>query len=190
MDDKTRKPTNVLDVEDDDARQRRIQLALEKLNQSSATAPAVSPFSFSNAKDYKFSPANELISRVQAFLPQLEVSNSLLAKKMQEDPGSVDIENITEGESQYIEMNLGLGVFEQRNKNQEMDVDVDDSESSSYSSTSTTSSSGSSASDDTTSDIDYDSDASSEIITCFVPSRPIRPLPKRKPRPQIVVLGD
>lgn len=148
-----------------------------------------------------------MISRVQAFLPQLEVSNSLLAKKMQEDPASVDIENITEGEHRYIEMvrlvsilcrrrplissqNLGLGVFEQRSKNQEMDVDADDSESSSYSSTSTTSSSGSSASDDTTSDIDYDSDASSEIITCFIPSRPIRPLPKRKPRPQIVVLGD
>lgn len=148
-----------------------------------------------------------MISRVQAFLPQLEVSNSLLAKKMQEDPGSVDIENLTAGVDQYIEMvrsvsvlcwhwplissqNLGLGVFEQRRKNQEMDVDVDDSESSSYSSTSATSSSGSSASDDTTSDIDYHSDASSEIITCFVPSRPIRPLPKRKPRPQIVVLGD
>jgi len=41
-------------------------------------------------------------------------------------------------------------------------------------------------------DSDWDSDASSEIITCFVPSRPIKPLPRRynRSRPDIVVLGE
>ena len=58
-----------------------------------------------------------------------------------------------------------------------------------------------SSSSDSTSDIserdndpdsDMDSDASSEIITSFVPWRPIKPLPRRlnKPRPEIVVLGE
>jgi len=41
---------------------------------------------------------------VQAFLPQLEASNSLLAQRMEVDPSSVDIEHIPEGIDQYIEM--------------------------------------------------------------------------------------
>ncbi len=45
-----------------------LELALEKLNQASATAPAVSPFSFSNAKDYKFSPANERTSPLPSLI--------------------------------------------------------------------------------------------------------------------------
>jgi len=41
-------------------------------------------------------------------------------------------------------------------------------------------------------DSDYDSDESSVIITSFVPSRPVKPLPRRatNPRPQIIVLGE
>lgn len=45
-----------------------------------------------------------VISRVQAFLPQLEASNTLLAQRMKENPTSVDIEHISEGMDQYIEM--------------------------------------------------------------------------------------
>ncbi|KAJ8516148.1 hypothetical protein ONZ45_g6496 [Pleurotus djamor] len=219
----TTNKSNMLDVEDDDARQRRIQIALEKLNKSSSTSVSPMPsFSFgfgSNPNPGQLplpTPPTELLSRVQAFLPQLEASNALLAQKMQDSPASVDIENITEGTTEYIEMNLGLGVFEQRLGGMQGDMDVDAEEaefSSSSSSSSSTPTSGpttlrppfasstssftssSSSSDDDNGDYDdYDSDASSEIITCFVPSRPIRPLPRRslnaRPRPQIVVLGD
>ena len=43
--------------------------------------------------------------------------------------------------------------------------------------------------DDDSSDVD--SDASSEIITSFVPSRPIKPLPRRaSTQPKIVMLDD
>ena len=45
-----------------------------------------------------------VLSRVQAFLPQIEASNALLTQRMQEDPASVDIEHISEGSQQYIEM--------------------------------------------------------------------------------------
>lgn len=38
---------------------------------------------------------------------------------------------------------------------------------------------------------DFESDASSEIITSFVPSRPIKPLPRRaSTQPKIVMLDD
>lgn len=81
--------------------------------------------------------------------------------------------------------NLGLGLFEDRshknaqcNEGSEMSV-------SSSSDTSDISER------DNDPDSDMDSDASSEIITCFVPSRPIRPLPRRlNKRPEIVVLGE
>ena len=43
----------------------------------------------------------KVLARVQAFLPQMEASNAILS---QADPRSVDIENVTEADHQYIEM--------------------------------------------------------------------------------------
>lgn len=45
-----------------------------------------------------------VLSRVQAFLPQLEASNEILAQRAREDPNSIDIEHIPDGVDQYIEM--------------------------------------------------------------------------------------
>ncbi len=41
---------------------------------------------------------------MQAFLPQIEASNAILTQRVELDPKSVDIEHITEGTDQYIEM--------------------------------------------------------------------------------------
>ena len=131
----------------------------------------------------------------------MEASNAVLAQRVHEDPNSIDIEHIPDGMDQYIEMvnlisslwfrskllqNLGLGIFEDRShKNAQCNEDSEMSVSSS-SDTSDISER------DNDPDSDIDSDASSEIITCFVPSRPIKPLPRRfnRPRPEIVVLGE
>jgi hypothetical protein len=43
----------------------------------------------------------QVLARVRAFLPQMEASNAVLS---QADPRSVDIENVTEADHQYIEM--------------------------------------------------------------------------------------
>ncbi|KDR75971.1 hypothetical protein GALMADRAFT_247160 [Galerina marginata CBS 339.88] len=192
--DHTTRVVEKLEVEDEEARQARIQSYLEKLNSSSRsrafTPPSGIPqFDFGDRKTFPVGPPAELLSRVQAFLPEFEASNALLTQRARLDPNSVDIEHIPEGMDQYIEMNLGLGIFEDRSK--KMGQKNEDSEM-------TTSSSSSSESTETSDraqedDSDFDSDASSEIITSFVPSRPIRPLPRRalnKPRPEIVVLGD
>ncbi|KXN86805.1 hypothetical protein AN958_09601 [Leucoagaricus sp. SymC.cos] len=173
---------NVLDVEDDDKRQNRIQCLLEKLNNDSKpqAAPTLPKFDFGPKTTFPGHPPTELLSRVQAFLPQIQASNEALNQRMQDDPTGVNIEHISEDMTQYIQMDLGLGVFEDKSKKDQDDHDTEMSSTSS-----------SSSSEEVEHDSDIDSDASSEIITSFVPVRPIKPLPRRslnRPRPQITVL--
>ncbi|KAF9533934.1 hypothetical protein CPB83DRAFT_831741 [Crepidotus variabilis] len=213
---------HMLDVEDEDARQDRLKTLFENLNASNSTGalpfgrgesaehhPHIeSPkfgFDFGDRSTFPVQPPTELLSRVRAFLPQLQASNQILEKRMEDDPESVDIEHLSEGMNQFIEMNLGLGLFEDRSKRQHSSESEEDAE------MSTSSSSESSLSSACTSDPeipfrrgtysyedDNDSDESSdaEIITSFVPYRPIRPLPRRAtdPKvtasPEIVVIGD
>ncbi|KAF9552298.1 hypothetical protein CPC08DRAFT_647094 [Agrocybe pediades] len=192
------KPPVRLDVEDEDARQARLQSFFEKLNSSSdtrfldRTAEMNPQFPLGERRTFPIEPPTELLSRVQAFLPQLEASNAILMQRAQQDPKSVDIEHISEGMDRHIEMNLGLGVFEDRSQRPAGQQDED-----SEMSTSSSSESSDSDKDDDNNDADDDSgdsDASSEIITSFVPSRPIKPLPRRasgKPAaPKIVVLDE
>ena len=150
-----------------------------------------------------------VLSRVQAFLPRLEASNVLLAQRVKEDPSSVDIEHISTGMEQYIEMvrpsriladswpilsliqNLGLGVFEDRSKKRE--TPNEDSEmSNSFSSSSSDASDSSEMIQGVDNYDDSDEESDAEIITSFVPIRRIRPLPRRatNPRPNIVVVND
>ncbi|KAF8808670.1 hypothetical protein BYT27DRAFT_7137134 [Phlegmacium glaucopus] len=187
----TRKVVEKLDVEDEETRQTRIQSYLEKLNSSShttnlASQPAFQTFDFGDRTTFDVKPPTDLLSRVQAFLPQLEASNAVLAQRAREDPNSIDIEHIPEGMDQYIEMNLGLGIFEDRShKSAQCNEDSEMSISSSSNSSDI-------SERDNDPDSDMDSEASSEIITCFAPYRPIRPLPRRhnRPRPEIVILEE
>ncbi|CEG65356.1 hypothetical protein RMATCC62417_02158 [Rhizopus microsporus] len=55
----------------------------------------------------------DVLSRVQAFLPQIQQANQQLLTK---DTSELNIENVNEDEGQYIEMNLGLGVYDLTNK--------------------------------------------------------------------------
>lgn len=48
--------------------------------------------------------AVSVLSRVQAFLPALEASNSQLLQQAKDDPRSVDIEHIDDSVQQHIEM--------------------------------------------------------------------------------------
>ena len=48
--------------------------------------------------------SHAVLSRVQAFLPELAASNADLLRRAREDPDSIDIENIDESQAQYIEM--------------------------------------------------------------------------------------
>ncbi|KAI8587027.1 hypothetical protein BDZ88DRAFT_441072 [Geranomyces variabilis] len=66
-------------------------------------------------KTFKPEPPSALLSRVAAFLPQLSAANANLQSSIAADSAlrdRVDIENVDEDDEQYIEMNLGVGVFD------------------------------------------------------------------------------
>ncbi|CAL1693840.1 unnamed protein product [Somion occarium] len=195
-----------LDVEDEEQRQARMHNVLTQLDSKAsrqAQAPP-RPFEFGDRKTFAVEPPSELLCRLQSFLPELAASNAELVHRAREDPRSVDIENV-EDESRYIEMNLGLGVFEDHSKTHPqttgnstgthpgLDVDMSDdarTSSRSYGSTDSTSDSDSEMSEDDSSDSDT---SSVDIISDFAStiSRPIRPLPRRTTtRPAIIVLDD
>ncbi|KAI8881550.1 hypothetical protein K501DRAFT_4824, partial [Backusella circina FSU 941] len=64
-------------------------------------------------KTFKIDASNDILSRVQAFLPQLQTANEELSSIEKE---KLDIENVEEEDGQYIEMNLGLGVYDLKPK--------------------------------------------------------------------------
>lgn len=175
----------ILEMEDDDARVRRFQSIFEKLNSGSTPSSVPSrnglgmpnfQFEFGERKTWAVEPPSELLSRVQAFLPQMEASNAILTKRAEADPQSVDMEQVEDGAERYIEMNLGLGVFDMKPNGQSgnQDTEMTDCSSSASSSSSLTSSS-SSDSSDSDSDSDLDSE---EILSSSIPSSLLSRSPK------------
>lgn len=64
----------------------------------------ISPCTFHRAELNLLDWNTSVLSRVQAFLPELAASNADLARRSQQDPRSVDIENVDSTEERYIEM--------------------------------------------------------------------------------------
>ncbi|KAJ1941516.1 hypothetical protein EC988_006738 [Linderina pennispora] len=75
-------------------------------------------------KTFRVQPPSDLLSRLQEFLPQIAVANQKLEETAAEDPDKVNIENIGEDEPQYIEMDLGLGVFDMKPKKKDGESDI------------------------------------------------------------------
>ncbi|KAJ1980637.1 hypothetical protein H4R33_005422 [Dimargaris cristalligena] len=61
---------------------------------------------------FKMDKPSPLLERIQAFLPQLQDANRDLERILSQKSASVDIEDVPSDQENYIEMNLGLGVFE------------------------------------------------------------------------------
>jgi len=170
----------ILEVEDEDARLKRFQSVFEKLNSSSPSHEHTRrglgmpnfQFDLGERKTWAVEPPSELLSRVQAFLPQMEASNVILTERAEADPQSVDMEQVGDEAEPYIEMNLGLGVFDMKPKAQSGNQDTEMNDSSSASCSSSSSSSlTSSSSDSSDSDSDSDSDLDSEeILSSSIPS--------------------
>ncbi|KAJ3158297.1 hypothetical protein HDU86_003006 [Geranomyces michiganensis] len=100
-----------LDLPADDSSALRLAslLLLGKPKQPPAPATGQRP------KTFKPEPPSALFSRVAAFLPQLSAANADLQTSIAADAAlrdRVDIENVDDDDEQYIEMNLGVGVFD------------------------------------------------------------------------------
>ncbi|KAI0706092.1 hypothetical protein BC835DRAFT_4129 [Cytidiella melzeri] len=169
-----------LDVEDEENRQQRLYDVLMHLDKSTNPRQRDAPhsFDFGDSSTFMLEPPRELLSRVQAFLPEFAASTAEITRKAQDDPESVDIEKL-QNEGPYIRMDLGLGVFEERKGASNSSADDSDTEMQEEDAKCASSSSGTSNSDsrsDSDSSDEYDSDS---------------PLPRRKStRPDIVVLGE
>ncbi|KAF9922766.1 hypothetical protein FBU30_007115 [Linnemannia zychae] len=76
-----------------------------------------------------FKVKSDLLARLEDFLPKIKEANAQLEKQLKTDPKAVDIENVDEesGE-QYIEMDLGLGVFDLKKDVKEEDIIINPSE--------------------------------------------------------------
>ncbi|KAF9363185.1 hypothetical protein BGX34_004689 [Mortierella sp. NVP85] len=76
-----------------------------------------------------FRVQSDILSRLENFLPKMKEANAQLEEQFKLDPKSVDIENVDEesGE-QYIEMDLGLGVFDLKKDVKEEDIIINPSE--------------------------------------------------------------
>ncbi|KAJ3808378.1 hypothetical protein F5876DRAFT_46130 [Lentinula aff. lateritia] len=175
-----RKVEEILEIEDEDARANRLESIFKRLNSGSPSflGPAESrqpnlQFDFGERKTWTVEPPSELLSRVQAFLPQMEASNTILSQRVETDPQSVDMEQLEDTSERYIELNLGLGVFDMKPNGQSADcedtemADSSSSASSSSSSSLSSSSSSDSDSDDTDSESELDSE---EILSFCIPS--------------------
>ncbi|KAH9973372.1 hypothetical protein BGW80DRAFT_1310440, partial [Lactifluus volemus] len=175
----TSRNPETLEVEDVDQRQDRLQRTLERLSReapSSGRPPDLS-FDFGDRRTFDIGPPTELLARVQQFLPQIEQSN---AELLQRDPRSIDIEHIEGTDECVIQMDLGLGVFEQQRKSRDsvsssssrMSGSIRKSHTTSDSSSTPSTSGSSSSSSRTNSEDEGDKDESSYH------RRPKRPIPK------------
>ncbi|KAF9004697.1 hypothetical protein BDQ17DRAFT_1541350 [Cyathus striatus] len=108
-----------LEIEDEEERMKRIHDTLQKMASSTSPSTASNPsgmpnFDFGDSQHMKF-----------LLILSLEASNALLASQ---DPATFNIElPLPPAESApYIEMNLGLGVFEDKSRSGE-DAEMEDS---------------------------------------------------------------
>ncbi|THH10959.1 hypothetical protein EW145_g961 [Phellinidium pouzarii] len=180
-------PTNErLEVEDDEQREARLSHLLHRANSTASHSSPFAPlgpsqFDFGVRETHPVEPPTHLLERLHQLLPQMEAANAELVHRAQVDPESVDIEHLDNAEDgQYIEMNLGLGVYDMHRPTSE-GVESNESNARSISDAS-------GSSDDDTSDSDTSGSETGNPATNHV-RRPTLPLPKRA-RPNIVVLED
>ncbi|KAN0112149.1 hypothetical protein V8E52_007889 [Russula decolorans] len=176
----------MLEAEDVEQRQRRLQDILERLNgegSSTEQSPNLS-FDFGVRRTFATEPPAELLARVREFLPQIERSNVELLER---DPRSIDIEHIEERDEHVVEMNLGLGVFEQRPARRSSSISS--SSSSSSGSLGRVTSDSSSTVSDSDSSSDPEDDANRDGSSGPPRMRPKRPLPKHQ-SPMVQVLAS
>ncbi|KAG0264730.1 hypothetical protein BG011_006160 [Mortierella polycephala] len=100
------------------------ELISSLLSGSSTSKPKETP----TGERKTFKVQSDLLARLEDFLPKIKEANAQLEQKVKEDPKAVDIENVDEesGE-QYIEMDLGLGVFDMKKNVTEDDIIINPS---------------------------------------------------------------
>ncbi|CUA70702.1 hypothetical protein RSOLAG22IIIB_04298 [Rhizoctonia solani] len=171
MDNSDKKPS-LLEFQDHTSRVEELLTSTPSRPEQTINLP---PRSLDELRNAPLPINRDLLTRLEAFLPAMHESTQQLQQRVQSDPSSLDIEHLDPSAQEYIEMNLGLGVYESRPNPHESESD---------------SSSGSDS--DSTSDSDSDSSSDDQrpdvlsILMRAVPPVPRTQLPAN--RPNIVML--
>ncbi|KAH7335482.1 hypothetical protein B0J17DRAFT_670329 [Rhizoctonia solani] len=172
---------NLLEFQDPQTRSSRVEELLASTPSRSEQTINLPPKSLEELRSASLPVNHDLLSRLEAFLPAMHESTQQLQQQAQSDPSSLDIEHLDPSTQEYIEMNLGLGVYESR-PNQ------------SHTTSSSDSDSDASSDSDSTSDSDSGSDSESDderpdVLSILM--RAVPPVPRTQPppdRPNIVML--
>ncbi|KAJ2493159.1 hypothetical protein IWW37_000809 [Coemansia sp. RSA 2050] len=112
---KTKRSKCLLDIPDDSSETTALPLFAPKKDTKPACHEDKSrSTNTTTRKTFRIEPPSDLLSRLHSFLPQIAIANKQLQADIAEDPRKLDIENVGEDEEQYIEMDLGLGVFDMK----------------------------------------------------------------------------
>ncbi|KAJ2029687.1 hypothetical protein IWW57_001552 [Coemansia sp. S610] len=115
---KTKRSKCLLDIPDDSSETTALPLFASKKDTKPGHYEDKSRSTDTTARrTFRIEPPSDLLSRLHSFLPQIAIANKQLQADIAEDPHKLDIENVGEDEEQYIEMDLGLGVFDMKPKN-------------------------------------------------------------------------
>ncbi|CAE6468347.1 unnamed protein product [Rhizoctonia solani] len=181
MENSDTKPS-LLEFQDPQSRTSRVEGLLASTPSRPEQTISLPPRSLEELRNAPLPINHDLLDRLDAFLPAMHESTQQLQQQAQSDPSSLDIEHLSPSAQEYIEMNLGLGVYESRpNTHTTSDSDSD-------------SSTDSDSDSDSSSDSDSDSGSSSDdqrpdVLSVLM--RAVPPVPRTQPpanRPNIVML--
>ncbi|CAE6457178.1 unnamed protein product [Rhizoctonia solani] len=169
MDNKDKKPS-LLEFQDPQTRSSRVEELLASTPSRPEQTITLPPRSLDELRNAPLPVNHNLLNRLEAFLPAMHESTQQLQQQAQSDPSSLDIEHLDPSAQEYIEMNLGLGVYESRpnpyTSYSDSDSDSDSSDSSSGSNS---------------------DDQSPDVLSILM--RAVPPVPRQPPaRPNIVML--
>lgn len=187
-----------LDCEDEGQRLRRLNSLLSSIDSNSGIVPRnpLDSLLAQRTQDIDGTQTAQLLQRVQAFLPQLQAANQEVEAQARENPASVDIETFDGSEQEYIQLSLGLGLFEQRTGGGD-DASSNDSGTSTEEESSSTSSDSDEDGSSSHEEEEEEEDPQPDLISLVTGTRPVLPLPKSRHsqrttpgNPGIVVLSS
>ncbi|KAI9227170.1 MAG: hypothetical protein DHS80DRAFT_32021 [Piptocephalis tieghemiana] len=77
-------------------------------------------------RTFRVGPSSDVLSRLEAFLPQISAANQVLASS--EDASKYNMEDISPDAPQVIQMDLGLGVYEEKRPGEEEEEEEEEEE--------------------------------------------------------------
>ncbi|CAE6418315.1 unnamed protein product [Rhizoctonia solani] len=104
MENSDKRCSSLLEFQDPQTRTSRVEELLESTPNLPERTISLPPRSLDELRNTPLSANNDLLSRLEAFLPAMHESTQRLQQQAQSDPTSLDIEHLDPSTQEYIEM--------------------------------------------------------------------------------------